>query len=495
MWTALAACRTSPDAAAERIAFLTLDNLTGEASLDWIGRAVPAMASEQLTGVSRIVPVPAGVLRDAYNAQATRFVHGYFERRGGQLRFTFTEEDAASHKMTRTLSVDGDVLAASDRLAKQTDPSAHPFSSTNLEAISAWGQTEFERAVALDPDFSAAWLAWVQQETAAGRREQALAVAGRALARPDWRSPIDRARTALLAASLRNDQDARGKALMDLVRLVPNDTVSMRALAEQEMNTRHYPESVRLYRELIRLSAAPDPFVRNLFGYALFYSGDLTAARREFDEYGRAPGHEANALDSQGEVLFMAGQFADAERYFTQAHEKAPDLLEGVDLAKAAYARWLAGDLAGADTIFENFLRYRSEHGDQAVVWRRAVWEYATGRSGQAMSRLMAATGPVSDLAQRQLQVWNNPDRLPEDLAGLELAYGRTPPSSDGLVRTLYARALVRNGRQEEARKILVLWPLPETGEPLLQAFLYPLYLELRQGGQADGDRARAYLK
>jgi len=66
-------------------------------------------------------------------------------------------------------------------------------------------------------------------------------------------------------------------------------------------------------------------------------------------------------------------------------------------------------------------------------------------------------------------------------VAGLERAYNRTPPPADGLVRTLYARALARAGRREEANKILALWPLPDSGEPLLQAFLYPIYRELRQ--------------
>jgi tetratricopeptide (TPR) repeat protein len=477
----LAACRSSAPPV-ERIAFLTLENLTGESSLDWMRRAVPAIVSAQLTGAGRIVPLRAETVRDAYNGKATHFVHGYFERRGGKLRFTFLEEDAASHKMTRTLTVDGDALAASDRLAKQLDAAAHAFSTTNAEAVAAWGQLDFERAVALDPDFCAAWLAWVQQEIAANRPEQALTIADRALARPQWRSPIDRAQAALAAASLRNDASARAQALTELVRLVPNDVVSIRALAEQEMNARHFTESAQLFREALRIDPS-DPFMRNLLGYALFYTGDLAGARREFEEYAKASGHEANALDSQGEVLFMAGQFQEAEKYFLQAHAKGPDLLGGLDLSKAAYARWLGGDLAGADEIFEKFLRYRGEHGDLSVVWRRAVWEYATGRQAQAISRLMAVTGPVSGLAQRQIEVWNRPDSLPADLAGLEQVYLRTPPSADGLVRTLYARALVASGRPEDARKILALWPLPETGEPLMQGFMFPLYRELRQAG------------
>src|SRR5260221_9116995 len=124
----------------------------------------------------------------------------------------------------------------------------------------------------------------------------------------------------------------------------------------------------------------------------------MAVARRQLDEYAKSPGHEANALDSQGEILFMAGQFVDAERYFTQAHQKGPELSDGVDLSKAAYAHWLGGDLPGADKVFEDFLRYRSEHQDQTVLWRHAVWEYGTGRSAQAISRLMTAKGAIADI-------------------------------------------------------------------------------------------------
>ena len=465
-----------------------MENLTGDVSLDWVGRSLPSIATAQLIGVRNVVPLRAEAVRDAYNLKATRFVHGYFDRRGGSLRFSFYEEDAATHKMADALTVSGDVLAAARRLATQIDPQAHAFSSANLEAIAAWGRLDFERATALDPEFSAAWRDWVQSRAAAGNREEALAVADRALARAEWRSPVDRAQVALIAASLRGDSEARKQALMDVVRLVPNDVVSVRALAEQEMNARRYSESVALFREALRIDSS-DPFVRNLLGYALFHAGDLPAARREFDEYAKAPGHEANAADSQGEVLFMAGQFADAERYFLQAHEKGPELLDGVDLSKAAYARWLRGDLKGADEIFEKFLRYRADHGDQATVWRQAVWEYSTGRQTEARTRLMSAQGPAAEIAQRQLQVWNQPGSLPKDTAALERAYQQTQPAADGLVRTLYAMALLRDGRAEEARRLVQPWPLPESGEPLMQGFLYPMYLELRRVAEKGGQK------
>ena len=41
---------------------------------------------------------------------------------------------------------------------------------------------------------------------------------------------------------------------------------------------------------------------------------------------------------------------------------------------------------AQADKMMEDYFKYRSDHGDQTVIWRRAVWEYATGRPDAAAS-------------------------------------------------------------------------------------------------------------
>ena len=116
------------------------------------------------------------------------------------------------------------------------------------------------------------------------------------------------------------------------------------------------------------------------------------------------------------------------------------------------------------------------------MFWREAVWEYATGRTAQAISRLENAPSQGQELAKGQLAVWGNPNSVPHDPALLKAIYDRTPPSSDGLIRTFYAAALMQAGRIEEARKLIALWPLPEAaGDDLLRAFLYPKYLELKR--------------
>jgi tetratricopeptide (TPR) repeat protein len=279
--------------------------------------------------------------------------------------------------------------------------------------------------------------------------------AERALVRKTLRSPVDRAQIQLLHAQLRGDAAEASQARAVLVRLLPRDTAVLRKFADEETNARNFAQAVRFYQALLNAGTG-DPTVGNLLGYAQFYAGDLAGARKSFEAYGRLPGQAANALDSQGEVLFMAGQFKEAEQLFLRAHELSPMMLAGDDLLKAAYARWLGGDLAGADGIFERYLKYRSDNSDINESYRRSSWRQATGR--EAVVR----------------------QNSPINLDVLQQAYRATPPASDGMVRVLLAQALLKAGRREEAERLAALWPLPEPGDKE-QPLLYPLYLELKK--------------
>jgi thioredoxin-like negative regulator of GroEL len=150
-------------------------------------------------------------------------------------------------------------------------------------------------------------------------------------------------------------------------------------------------------------------------------------------------------------------------------------------LWKAAHARWLGGDLPGADKLAERYWQDRAKALDPLLTWRRANWLYETGRREEAMDLLTKS--PQAADAQRQLLVWNNLQSLPSDLGQLEKGYEQTNPVSDGLVRTLYAEALVRAGRKDEAKSLVKLWPLPEQND-VLQALLYPKFVELRKALQ-----------
>jgi tetratricopeptide (TPR) repeat protein len=411
-------------------------------------------------------------------------LHTVVTRHGGNLRFECQVEDAAQHRMTASMSVDGDALTAIGTIALSIDEHAREFSSSSPEAIASWGRHDFERAIFLDPDFGSAWVAWV--ESLASNPAKALEVAQRALARPKLRGPVEQAQLDVLSATIRQDPDGRRAALNVLAKLTPNDLNTLQALADAAMLGRQFNEAADALRRRAAIDPADgEPF--NILGYAEGMAGNLDGARKAFAEY-RAY-KEQNSFDSLGEVLFMNGKFADAEKSFTEAHEKDPAGAQGADLMKAAYAHWLTGDLPGADRIFGRYLQYRATQRDPVLAWREAVWMYATGRREAAIEKVKGAPS----VAPVQLAVWNG--SAPGDgpllatirgqfsaaLPALKTLYQRTPPPVDSTVRVFYAWALTETGAKDEARALLTRWPLPDDpANPLFESVVFPQFIELR---------------
>ena len=475
---ALAACSRTPQHAVERIAILPFDNLTGDAALDWVSVAGPAMLVEELSGASHVLAVRMSTVGTAALGGATQLLHCTYTQRGGTLEISYALEDAQRHRMVSTGSAPGTVLFAVSTLARALDKGAQPFSTPSTEAAEAWGRGEFERAVMLDPDFGAAWESWIAQLQQSGKPDEAEAIAERALARSSLRTPLNKAQIRLRSALLRKDETARIAALTELARLTPHDSGTVMALAEIEQRQRRFPAAGQLYRRALAIDPENGAALNGL-GYAQGEDGDLDGAKKTLERYGQKPEQAVNALDSLGEVYFMNGRFADAEKYFKEASARQPNFLNGAPLMKAAYAHWLGGDLTGADALMQKYL---ANQNAQQLVWRQAVWLYATGRREQALAMLDKAPADQAAAMARQGSVWRGEVHPPEDLEQLKKIFEATNPALDGLPRTLYAAALAKAGKTDEARALLKIWPLPETAaDPLLQSLLYPRYLALRK--------------
>lgn len=463
---------------------LPFENLTGDAAFDWVRNAGPAMLGDALTGSARVIVVGAGTFADARVAGAPQVLHTYFTRERGtnlnsEMQMNFEIESTASLRIEPLATKTGTLLAAVDEVAHRFDPQARGFSTSNPAAAEAWGRGDFERAVGLDPDFGAGWLAWARSLAQSGKSDQALAVTDRGLARRTLRSEASRAQLRVLAATIRKDVAERAAALTDLAKLAPADTSALLAAAEAHNLARNFQAAADLYRQAL----AADPSnanAMNLLGYSEGYAGDLEAARKTFEEYGKRPESRLNAHDSLGEVYFMNGRFREAEREFLEVAALDPNFLGGASFVKAAYAHWLAGDLAGADAMFRKFAATIAAKNVPLAMWREATWLYATGRPDQALATLSKA--PADERIRRQLSVWQNPARLPSGLESLRTLYNATPPALDGIERTLYGSALVDAGRTGEARTLLKRWPVPEnSAEPEIDTLVFPKYLALRK--------------
>ena len=491
MLFALAGCARAPQRAAERVAILPFENLTGDTSLDWIRTAGPAILAEQVAGSTRLFPAQAPSRSEALIGGANRFLYCSVSRdrkgTGQALHFDFTIEDAATHKIVASGVADGAVLFAMNTLARALEPAARPFSSADPDAVATWGRGEFEHAIALDADFGTAWVSFIEQLARSGKPEDAALAADKALSRATLRSPLDKARIQLLAAELRKDGPARVAALTSLAALVPTDTGTLMALADAEQKQRDYASSAAAYRRVLAMEPA-NANAMNGLGYAEGEAGHVDAAVQALELYGRQPNQAINALDSLGEIHFMNGRFAEAEKYFSQVTARAPDFQGGAALMKAAYARWLSsgGDMTAADALMRRYLDARAAQKDPTALWREAMWLYSTGRPQAAVAKLASAPADQTALQkatiQRQLAVWSGEVKPPTDLAQIKAIYDSTNPAADGLIRTIYAAALVGAGKTEDARALLKRWPLPESaGDPFLQSLVFPEFLELRR--------------
>lgn len=467
----LASCARAPQVP-PRYAFLPFDNLTGDSSLDWIARTAPRIAAAEIAGAARAT----GSIGEAYLAKANRFVHGYFTRTADNLRLTVEVEDSTSHKMVETERIDGPVLPSITALAKRLDPKAAPFSTANEAAIEAWGRGEYEKAVTLDPTFGDAWLAWIESLARAGNTAEAIAVAGRAMDHP-VKSEVDGLRIALTRATLQKDSHAEHEALLKLTARVADPRL-LANLGAIELQAREFALAEGDYKKILAIE--PDNAeTLNLLGYTYGYQGKIADAGTTFAQYGKFPGQEPNSYDSLGEMYFMNGQFAAAEKAFLRAHDLNAALANGGDLRKAAYAHWLAGDLPGADKLFDRYLDFRTRLHDPTIERQHAAWEFSTGRKDQAIARLEKYPYPQSAV---QLRVWQGDVKLPADIDQLKRAYQASQPSVDGLFRILYAEALLANGNKAESKKLAARWPLPDSaGEPVLQSLVFPKYIALRR--------------
>ena len=429
-----------------------------------------------MTGDAKISAFRAENVSAAYAVNASRFLHGYYTGRAGDLRFEVEAEDASRHKMVASVAENGGVLSAMSAVARRFDPSAHGFSTTNEGAVAAWGRGDDEHAVAIDPAFGAAWLSWINSLATHGDSAAAVDVARRALAQPTLRSDMDRAKIEVASAALSGDLNAQTQALSKLVALTPNDAPLLASLAETQLKARNFAGAAETFKKILAIEPA-NSGVLNSLGYAQAQEGDLEAAGKTFEDYGKLPGQKTNSLDSLGEAYFMNGRFAEAEKLFLQAYQQEPAFLAGADLSKAAYAHWLGGDLKGADAIMKHYLD--SHRGDRLLAWREASWLYSTGRREQAI-QTMASVGD-KQIAARQVTIWNA--KINDDAAALKKKYEATSPPADGQVRTFYAAALITAGDREEARKLLRLWPLPNerTGDPFVESLVFPKFIELRK--------------
>ena len=441
--------RQPAGAPAERLAVLRLENLSGDASIGWEGRALSEIIAVELSGAGppRVItsanihaldrvlgPRPTsapGISAEssqALAAGATLLAYGDYTVRHGKLEVRLTIEDSRTFKATKVIGVSapaGDVLGAGAALARDVSSRAVPYGTRNPQALEAYVRalegsdvTVMEVglgvAIAADPDFVSPYRLLAQIKAQRQDRSGAVATLDQALARGNAIPELERARLALESAELTGNPDARLSALSQLVKLDSGDSNAWHALGDSLMNRHEYRQAQQSYRKASDLEPE-DIALLNAMGYAAGQAGDVDGAMSALRRYAALRPNDANPLDSMGDVHLIAGHLADAGNFYLQAAKKDPNFQNNGALIKAALARLLSGDPSGANHVADQYVAARVAAKDPIVDYRRAQWTWISGRRKAAAQQMGAfalanESGPLRDIASRayaELAIWS----------------------------------------------------------------------------------------
>ena len=481
----LTSCTRQPAGpAVERLAILRFENLSGDASIGWVGRALSEIIAGELSpaGKPRVIsaanihaldrvlgvrPISApgiyGESSQALAAGATLLGYGDYSVRNGKLEVRLTLEDARAIKASRVIGASApvrDVLGAGTALARQISAKSVPYGTRSPQALEAYMkalessdvavmEVGLGVALAADPDFVPPYRLLAQVK-AQQDRAGAVATLDQALARGNAISELDRARLELESAELTGNADARQSALGKLVKLDSGDSGAWRSLGDTLMNRHDYRQAQQAYQKASDLEPE-DVALLNLTGYAAGQAGNLDAAMSALRRYAALRPNEPNPLDSMGDVQLSAGRLADAENFYLQSARKDPNFNSNGALIKAALAHLLTGDAPGANNLAEKYLAARAQAKDPIVDYRRAQWTWISGRRKAAAQQmgafaLASESGPLRDIASRayaELSVWSLESSDREGAARLaQKALSIAGPTSAG--NALVARFLAQ---------------------------------------------------
>lgn len=492
-----------PKTSGVAICLLPFVNLGDDPASNWMADAGPFMVVSQLEQVSQF---RAGIAHSAAEALAqgwTEALHVTYQADGGQWEFALEREDLATHTMKgserrRSESAAGGLVWVATQLADGRKP-LRPLPTQSVSAMRLFAERKFEEAARADSGFLPAWRGLAETRLRAGDPAGARQAVAQALASNPRLDDRDRLALRTLDAEASGDPVQMADASLAMAKSKPADETAQLVAASAAIRARRFDQASALYQTALSVNPANGE-TWNLLGYARAYAGDLDGALVAFRNYGAKAPSSANPLDSAGEVLLRAGRFAEAEEKFLEAAAKQPDFLDGFDKAKAAFARYLARDEAGASKYFVEYLERLKAKAPPTALLQGAVWHRLMGDEKQARAALAEAGKPGEAL----VRLWDIEDGrgsatvLPEGyrlLAQKKFAegavfwrkvYDQTGPAGDSIAREMLAWCLVETGKKAEAAELLRVWSFPSQPAEMFAPFFYwPRTFRLREAVNA----------
>lgn len=398
----LLSCKNETRTGAERVAVVQFQNISGDPDLDWATALPSAIISAELTGDTSMDARAAVSLRDAFTFRADRIVEGYLTGQDGEFEVRAVVMRSAGPQIEKEFEVQADgpggLLEVARAVTRHLGGPFRSFGTEDDAALREFGLAltresaeerldGIERAIEADPDFAEAVVAKAELLGRLRSEEEAADWLASSLSRTDAFDALTRARLKYMAAAAGGDPAATTAAVLNLAAMLPADASMARQAAQLLSAERRYAEAGKWYG---RAATAESSSVGdwNSRAYALAYAGDAGGALASARRYRELDNGSPNGWDSEGEILYRFRRYEEAETCFRKAHEISPEFHDSAALVKIARCRMLAGNLAGADEVFGEYIQLRRDLHDAEIGLEHARWLFSTGRRREAFSKL-----------------------------------------------------------------------------------------------------------
>jgi tetratricopeptide (TPR) repeat protein len=122
-----------------------------------------------------------------------------------------------------------------------------------------------------------------------------------------------------------------------------------------------------------------------------------------------------------GDIHLASGKLAEAEQFYLEASKKDPNFFSQGPVLKAAVARLLTGDIAGANSLADQYFKAHDLAKDPTTGFRQAQWMWLVGMRKEAYQRMQSlaaasentlrdgASGAYAELALWTLMMGDRP--------------------------------------------------------------------------------------
>ena len=430
--------------AVHTVAIVGFENLTGEASYDYLKKAIPnllitsleqsryldVVAWEKLSDLAgnRDLDVTRAADRDAWfdicrRAGVDAIVMGSFTKAENLFATDAKVYDVQTKNMVKSTGSRGEGVASilrnqidslSAEIAVGVGLSANaaakhavPITKVTTGSMDAYqlflkGQEDFERyyfddarvsfekAVEKDPSFALAYFYLARTYGSAADAPKAAAALDqfKKLSQANPGKGKDALWIAALTATLEKDPEAYVKRMEEIIKADPADKRAHADLGAYYRNEKKLPEAVAELEKALAI----DPrfgYAQNLLAYSYAELGDKDKALKTFDLYAAAHPGEANPLDSMGDLYFLTGEYDEARAKYQQALAIKPDFSS---IWKLAYLYAMDGDYDAALRWTDDMITRARTDGMRADGHQWKGFYYSlTGRFNDALAELGTA--------------------------------------------------------------------------------------------------------